>query len=404
MSCGTVDFSDPSFVGAHPMAYFRNRTINLLNLHYWIHAVAETGGSAFFITYLLKAGVPVPTALSSFALILIGRFLIRPLIVPLTVRWGMRTMVIAGTLLTALQFPLLAEVEGVGYMLAVLILVTSIGDTVYWPAYHAYFATLGDDEHRGHQIGVREAVTALVGVASPLMTGFLLVTYGPRAAFSLATVFCIASALPLLRMPDVRVAPRASGAFKASIPGILLYVADGWIMAGYVFVWQIALFTSLNEDFLAYGGALALAAVIGGIGSLTLGRHIDAGYGRRAVAYAFGTFALIIALRAVATGDATVAVMANALGALGACLYVPTLMTAVYTQAKRAPCTLRFHVATEAGWDIGGASGLLAAALLARMGLPLWVGILLSLLGVAALVVLLQRYYAPRPGLTYPSP
>lgn len=386
------------------MAYFRNRTVNLLNLHYWIHAVAVTGGSAFFVTYLLKAGVPAPTALSSFALILLGRFLIRPLIVPLTVRWGMRTMVIVGTLLTALQFPLLAEVQGVGYMLALLIAVSSVGDTVYWSTYHAYFATLGDDEHRGHQIGVREAVTALVGVVSPLMTGLLLVTYGPRAAFSLATVFCIVSALPLLRTPEVRVAPAVSGAFRASIPGLLLFVADGWIMAGYVFVWQIALFTSLNEDFLAYGSALALAAIIGGIGSLTLGRHIDAGHGSRAVVYAFGTFALIIVLRAVATGNATVAIMANALGALGACLYVPTLMTAVYTQAKRAPCPLRFHVATEGGWDIGGASGILCAALAIRMGLPLWTGILMSLFGVAAIVVLLQRYYAPRPGLTYPSP
>lgn len=386
------------------MAYFRNRTVNLLNLHYWIHAVAMTGGSAFFVTYLLKAGVAVPAALTSFALILLGRFLIRPLIVPLTIRWGMRSMVVAGTLLTAFQFPLLAEVQGVGYMLAALIVVSSIGDTVYWSTYHAYFAVLGDDEHRGHQIGVREAVTALIGVASPLMTGFLLVTYGPRAAFSLATIFCIASALPLLRTPEVRVAPRAPGAFRAAIPGMLLFMADGWVMAGYVFVWQIALFMSLDENFLAYGGALALAAVIGGIGSLTLGRHIDAGYGRHAVIYAFGTFALIIVLRAVATGDATVAVIANALGALGACLYVPTLMTAVYTQAKRAPCTLRFHVATEGGWDIGGASGLLTAALCAHMGLPIWVGILMSLLGVAAIVVLLQRHYAPRPGLTYPSP
>ncbi len=236
------------------------------------------------------------------------------------------------------------------------------------------------------------------------MTGFLLVTYGPRAAFSLATIFCIASALPLLRTPEVRVARTVSGAFRASIPGMLLFVADGWIMAGYVFVWQIALFTSLNEDFLAYGGALALAAIIGGIGSLTLGRHIDAGHGSRAVIYAFGTFSLIIVLRAVATGDATVAVLANALGALGACLYVPTLMTAVYTQAKRAPCTFRHHVATEGGWDVGGASGLFCAAIALHLGLPLWTGILMSFFGVAAMVVLLQRYYAPRPGLTYPSP
>jgi DHA1 family inner membrane transport protein len=67
-------------------------------------------------------------------------------------------------------------------------------------------------------------------------------------------------------------------------------------------VWQSALFVSLRESFLAYGGALAFAAVVGATGGLTLGRHIDAGHGKRAVWFALGTFALMIALRAIATG------------------------------------------------------------------------------------------------------
>jgi DHA1 family inner membrane transport protein len=74
-------------------------------------------------------------------------------------------------------------------------------------------------------------------------------------------------------------------------------------------------------------------------------------------------------------------------------------MTAVYTQAKRSPCTLRFHVVTEGGWDAGGASGLLAAALLTALGVPLWASILLSLAGVAAIVVMLRRYYAVGPAV-----
>ena len=88
------------------------------------------------------------------------------------------------------------------------------------------------------------------------------------------------------------------------------------------------------------------------------------------------------------------AVIANALGSLTGCLYTPTLMTAVYTQAKHAPCTLRFHVVAEGGWDIGGASGLFVAALLGTLGAPLWVGILLALLGIAAMAAMLRRYYA----------
>ena len=378
------------------MAFFRNSSINLLNLHYGIHCIALSGGAAFFLVYLLKSGVPTPAVLVSLALILLGRLVIRPIVIGLAVRWGLRVMVVAGTLLSALQYPFLAEVHGIGMALAVLIAVAAVGDTVYWTTYHAYFAALGDDDVRGQQIGAREAIAAVVGIASPLLTGWMLVAFGPRVAFGATSGIVALAALPLLWAPKVKVRRRVSGAFKAAIPGMLLFVADGWVAAGYVFVWQIALFLALDQSLLGYGGALAFAALVGAIGGLTLGRHIDAGRGKQAVWYAFGTFALIVALRAVATGDATLAILANALGAFGACLYIPTLMTAVYTMAKHSPCTLRFHVAAEGGWDVGGAIGLLAAALATGLGVGLWASVLQSLAGVAAIMIMLRRYYANR--------
>ena len=379
------------------MAFFRNSTVNLLNLHYGIHSFALNGGAAFFAIYLLNSGVPIPGVLVSLALILLGRFVIRPMVIRLAARWGLRAMVILGTALSALQYPLLAEVHGAGVALAGLIAMAAVGDTVYWTTYHAYFAALGDDDLRGQQIGVREAIAAVVGIASPLVTGWLLVTFGPRVAFGTTSVVTAVAALPILWAPEVKVAAQVPGAFRAAVPGMLLFAADGWVAAGYVFVWQIALFVSLDKSFLAYGGALAFAALVGAIGGLTLGRHIDAGHGREAVCYAFGVFALILVLRAIATDNATLAVLANALGALGACLYIPTLMTAVYTLAKRSPCTLRFHVATEGGWDVGGATGLLTAALAIGHGMPLRAAILLSLAGVAAIIIMLRRYYANSP-------
>jgi MFS transporter, DHA1 family, inner membrane transport protein len=376
-----------------PVAFFRNSTVNLLNLHYGILSIVLNGGGAFFLIYLLKSGVPVPGVLISLALILLGRFIIRPVVIGFAVRRGLRMTVIAGTVLSALPYPFLAEVHGVGIALAGFIAMSAIADTVYWTTYHAYFAALGDDDLRGQQIGVREAIAAVVGIASPLLTGWMLVTFGPRVAFGATSVIAVLAALPILWAPDVKVGRHATGAFRAALTGMLLFGADGWVAAGSVFVWQIALFVSLGESFLAYGGALAFAALVGAIGGLTLGRHIDAGHGKRAVWYAFSTFALIIMLRAIATGNAAIAVLANALGAFGACLYIPTLMTAVYTLAKRSPCTLRFHVATEGGWDVGGASGLLVAALAAELGMPLSASILLSLAGVAAIIVMLRRYY-----------
>jgi hypothetical protein len=78
-------------------------------------------------------------------------------------------------------------------------------------------------------------------------------------------------------------------------------------------------------------------------------------------------------------------------------------MTAIYNTGKEAPCTLRFHVATEAGWDMGGIAGCLTAAGLAALGLPLGAIILLALPGIGVSAILLRRYYAGRIGSTEPD-
>jgi hypothetical protein len=381
------------FVRTAAMAYFRNNAVNLLNLHCGIHSLALSGGGAFFAAFLLKSGVPAPAVLASLAAILLGRFAIRPSVLVLARRLGLKPLVIAGTLIGGLQFPLLATVDGVGPALFALCAVASIGDTYYWTTYHAYFATLGDAEHRGHQIGAREAIAAVVGIVGPLAAGWALITLGPRVAFDATAVVLVLAALPILWTPNVKVAWTAPGALKAAMPGVLLFAADGWCAAAYHFLWQIALFISLGESFSAFAGAMALAALVGAVSGMALGRLIDLGHGTRAAWIALAALTGTIALRAASYGNAPLAVAANACGALVICLYGPAMYTAIYNQAKRSPCPLRFHIAAEGGWDLGsGASALIAAGLLA-CGLPLGAGILLSLLSVPALLVLLRRYY-----------
>jgi hypothetical protein len=375
------------------MAYFRNTPVNLLNLHYGIHSLALTGGGAFFLVYLLQTGVPAPGVLCVLAATLLGRFVIRPGVLVLARRTGLRPLVIAGTLVSSLQYPLLAEVHGIGPLLLVLCVLSSVGDTFYWTTYHAYFASLGDVEHRGHQIGAREAIAAVVGIVGPLATGWALTALGPRAAFGANGVVLMLSALPIVWTPNVKVAWTAPGAFAAAVPGALLFAADGWLATGYALVWQIALFLSLGESFSAYGGAMALSALVGAVSGLVLGRLIDAGHGARVAWIALAALVFTITLRAAAYGNAPLAVLAQACGALVICLYVPALGTAVYNLAKRSPCPLRFHIAAEGGWDLGGAGASLVAAGLLAAGVPIGGCIMLSLAGAFAVFVLLRRYY-----------
>lgn len=375
------------------MAYLRNTTVNLLNLHYGVHAFVLNGAGAFYSVYLLNAGVPVYAVFAAYGAILIGRLAIRPLVLVLALKIGLRAVVVFGTVLSAVQYFLLPEVRGVDGMLLVVVIAASAGDTFYWTSYHAYFASLGDLEHRGHQVGAREALASLAAIVGPLVHAWALVVFGPGIAFGAAGVTLVLSAAPFLGTPDVEVRRDIGGAYRAALPGIALFFADGVTTTGALIVWQVALFLSLHESVAAYGGAMALAGLVGAAAGLLLGRNIDLGHGRRTVLLAYGGYAALIVLRAVSTDTAAFAVTANALGALAASLYMPTLMTAVYNLAKRSPCPLRFHVATEGGWDLGGGGACFVAAALTAMGAPLSNAILIALAGIAASIFLLLRHY-----------
>mgnify|MGYP000861800593 CR=1 FL=1 len=82
----------------------------------------------------------------------------RPLVLVVARRVGLKAAVIFGTIVSGLQYPLLPHVQGFDLTLALFIFIASVGDTFYWTTYHAYFATVGDAEHRGHQISAREAL------------------------------------------------------------------------------------------------------------------------------------------------------------------------------------------------------------------------------------------------------
>jgi DHA1 family inner membrane transport protein len=379
------------------MAFFHNRNLNLLNLHYVIGSVAAGGGGAFYEVWLLKAGISVPGVLMTLAGIFATRLLMRMFMLPIAIRVGLRALVVAGALLMGVSFVVLAHVRSADGVLIAFAFAASLADTVYWPSYHAFFAALGDSDHRGQQLSIREGVTAAVGIVSPLVTAWLLINFGPVPAFYATGVVWAFAAIPLLWTPDVAVARSAPGAFRSAVSGVMLFVGDGWVSAGYFMVWQLTLFLSLGRDVMAYGGALAISALVGAISGLFLGRLIDSGRGSRAVSIAGGVLTLVILLRAAAGGHPLLAVLANALGAFVACLYVPTMMTAVYNQAKRSPCVMRFHIAAEGGWDIGVTTGLSLSALLVWLGITIAHTILLSLAGAAFTLALLRRYYAAHP-------
>jgi hypothetical protein len=375
------------------VAYLRNAAVNRLNIHYAVHALASGAGGVFFGVFLLRAGMSAAGVLVVLSAILAGRFAVRPIVLPLGIRFGLRPLVVTGAVLIAAGYPILARVHGVDLALLALCIVSAVGDALYWTSYHAYFAAVGDREHRGHQVSAREALASLIGIAAPLLGGWALATLGAKTAFGTVALIQALSAVPLFGAPNVRVARVADGAFRTSFDGIAIFAAEGWTSAGLVMVWQIALFVTLGQSFTAFGGAMALAALVGAVSGLILGRAIDLGGGSRAASLALGAISLTILLRASSLDSPALAVIANALGAFAGLLYMPTLMTAVYNLAKRSPCTLRFHIATEGAFDFGAGSSMLLSALVLALGGSMAIALLISVAGAGAVYALLRRYY-----------
>jgi MFS family permease len=380
------------------MAFFANRAVNLFSLHFIIFSAAFQGGGAFYAIYLVKSGISIPWALVALGAVQAVRFVIRPLVLIFASRFGLRQTLIAGTVLTALQYPILAEIGGIGPVLYALIMITAVSDVFYWSSYHATFARLGDDEHRGSQISAQIAGMALVGIVSPILSGWLLATFGPRIAFNFSGLIVLVSVIPMLWTPNTPIQRHIEGGFRAALGDtLLMQSADGFVAAGVVFIWQLALFFTLGGSYVNYGGALAISAVGGAIAGMVLGRFIDMGHGVRMVWIGCGVFSALIVLRAFAYGHPWLAVIAAALGPFGGTLYTPVIMTPVYTRAKASPCVLRFHIVMEGGWDAGNVLGTFLSAGLIALGLSLGNAMLLSLFGTLTSFLLLRRYFRANP-------
>lgn len=378
------------------MSFLGNDAINRVNLHTTISALAQGAGGVFVFVYLLKAGVATPLVLCAVAAMTMGRFALRPAVLFVARRRGLRATLVLGTILEAAIFLLLPSVHGPDVMLVAVVAVGALGSVFYWTSLHAYFASLGDIEHRGRQIGVRAAAAAVMNIVGPWAGGWGLGALGPAPAFCLVAVVQLMAVGPLLGAPDPPVAQTAPGGWHGARLAILLQASDGWFAAGFTYVWQLALFVALGEHFARYGGAIALAGLAGAGASLAVGRFVDLGHGRASVFVAYGACALVVALKAASLNSPALAVAANALAAIAAPLLEPVMMAPIYNLAKASPCPLRFHMATEGGWDLGCGLGCLAAAALTAARVPLSASILLALIGAATGFWLLLSRYASR--------
>ncbi len=376
------------------MTYFSNAAVNRLAAHSSLHQLSWSLSGVFLGVFLLRAGVPPPQVLAVLAGVLALRFVMRPLVLPSVTAWGLRRTLLLGTLISSTQALALIRVAGLDWALIVYVLLTGLGDVLYWTTYHTLFARLGDAQNRGAQVGARGFFWMIANVAGPVIGGATLTLVGPWAAFGLAAAAGALAVIPLMGMADVPVATDGRHSFRAVRHGAALFLTDGFINCGAAVVWDIITFTALDQRYDAFGGLLSAAAIAGALGGMAFGKLLDGGHARRAVWISVAIFSGLLIVKALSAGSGTGVVLAtltaNALGGL----YVPTLMTAVYNEAKASPCAFRFHFVAEGAWDLGGIASLLGAAAAWQAGIAPRLILLFAILGVVAQGFLLRSRYA----------
>jgi hypothetical protein len=90
------------------MMFFANRNINCLAVHAALVSLAWSTAGIFFTVFLLRGGLLPAQIFLAAAAILALRFALRPLVVVLASRFGLRRALIFGTSLSAIQFPIIA--------------------------------------------------------------------------------------------------------------------------------------------------------------------------------------------------------------------------------------------------------------------------------------------------------
>jgi MFS transporter, DHA1 family, inner membrane transport protein len=376
------------------MGFFTNKSFNLVYMHAALQAFAMHGGEAFAFIFLLKAGIPVAQVMLCIGLMFGSRIFLRQAVVPLVKRFGLRLTLVGSIVMEACAYPILSQVTEMGPYLIAYLGLWAMSSSVYWTTYHSYVALLGDNEHRGAQVSIMEFLGTFMGIIAPIVTGLLLTVTTPLIAFGLIAIVMCCGAIPIYFGPSFKIAEEAVVPAETQRLARLLLFSDGLRSGALHFTWITALFITLGSSYVAYGGAMAFAGLVGALAGLFIGKTIDLGNGLRAAKIGFSVLALAAVGRTLGYDVPWLAVLANAAAAIAWPIYNTGFMSRVYSLSKQSPCPLRFTVVSEGGWDLGTATSCTFAALLLHNGFSFFWPISLSLVGIGLGYLVISRTFA----------
>ncbi|MFA4942997.1 MAG: hypothetical protein WC564_05170 [Patescibacteria group bacterium] len=381
-------------------SFFKNKTINLLNLHAGLHRFSNNIFDTFGAIYLIRLGLSFPVVALAWAGSCTIRFFLRPLSVMFSKKIGLRKALVFGVVVNSGIFFVLSQINGLNFWLYFYMLYLALSDITYWLPYHSYYAAAGDTNLRGKQVGMQLGFTSVMRMIAPLVGGILIATTSFSSLYIVATIVMLTSAFPLFFTKNI--SPGKDINWREALRsidkrGLVMQAGDG-ILYMHGFIWTIVLFY-LVENYVTFGGLVAFEIFITTILFLFLGYYIDKnnGNGRNFSKIGLGLIGIVIIVRAFLVYTVPEIIFSDIIIALAMTLYFLSFEVGFYNLAKKSTNTLWFHFFGECGWDIGAAIALSASAGLYTLGVSLRYIILFSIFGLLIIYKVLMKFYPSKP-------
>lgn len=373
-------------------SFLTNGNINYLNLHFSVQAFANGFGNLFIGVFLYQAGIPLWQIFLAFGASLVVRLIFRPFALKLCFRYGLKKVLIIGTIFFALNYPLLGQVVGLDAWFYLFFIVFALTDDLYWLPYHTIFTLLGDKKHRGRQTGLRDGLIKISEFLAPLVSGILVITYGYWAAFGAAMFFMLISLVPLIKIPEIETKHLSTKSRQPiSKEGFWLFVGNGFF-SNHSFTWKLILFLFiLNPAY--FGGLIGLAVLFELFLNMFVGHLFDKGKGK--IISRIGTLIIVLAVlgRGIFVDTIPEVIFYDIIFAIGLTLYMPIFDSAFYNFSKSSKHPLWYHYYAEIGWDIGAIAASLITAFIVYTTNDLRLAMMISLAGLLITNHILTKYF-----------
>lgn len=207
-----------------------------------------------------------------------------PLGAKLMTRIGLKKSMIIGVFLYVGFFAslLLKDVWSIPAVAVSSLLFFAAWHAIYWVPFHTAFAENAPRGKIGEAVGLISAARSLVQIVVPLVSGWIILTFGYSALITIATLFILLSALPIffIHVEEEKFEFGYWQTFRilfSKKERILLvsYAAEGAENSVGFLVWPIFLFLLFNGKYLEVGAVATAVMAVGVVLDLFLSRLID---------------------------------------------------------------------------------------------------------------------------------